>query len=530
MKTRVVKFEEKNDKIKTFKDILMEYSKEERLKILSNLSNDDLLLLKSRYGERFSETLESDVDTIKKISDIIFSKIPLILEGEINMETKEIDSNLLFLLEDKKEESETINEEKNTVVKKRKRGLSLREIFKEKYDEELFDEVIKSLPIEDLEVLRKRYGENLDQVLEVDSDVLKRSRTIIYQKIPTRVKLVRENTFKEARGIKTTEKVKKVRKNLSFIDSLKKKYSDSEVELIIKTLSEKDLEILRQRYGENLDQVLDTDEGTKSRSTVILYQKIPRKVKILRDNSFKKMVDINIREEVLKNSRKVALSLREIFKEKYGEELFDEVIKTLPLEDLEILKQRYGENLDQVLEVDSDVLKRSRTIIYQKIPNRVKLVRKQLSKETRETKINEKEKRLRKGLSFIDSLKKKYSDKEIDFIIKSLSEKDLEVLRQRYGENLDQVLDTDEEIKNRSKVILYQKVPSKVKLLKDDSLKTAVGINPVVSNDDSLDDNLFIKLKPHLIGIRNFLDSIINAIEKRDAINQDKEVLTKTKK
>ena len=291
--------------IKPFREKLgQKYQKEYVEEVILNLSSEDIELLKIRYGENLEEVLEvTDKTVLDGIKDIVNNKIPdIITKIKLREYFPNVDIEPIFnllteyekiVVRKSKEKNEVIDrivtriieriqetlnpkkeEDVNTNMKKAK---TFKEILDETYNENEVKIILESLTEEDKEFLRKRYGDDFDQVIKIeDKKVLGRINYILYTKIPSKVKVKKEQIGTEAIGINTQK-----RKSKSFIDYIKGKYTEEEVQTILATLTDEEKTLLAKKYGENFDsngQTVSLDNLEKGRLNTLLYIKIPKRI------------------------------------------------------------------------------------------------------------------------------------------------------------------------------------------------------------------------------------------------------------
>jgi len=289
--------------IKPFKEKLgQKYNPRYVEEVILNLDSSDIELLKKRYGENLDEVLElTDKIALDGIKDIFNNKIPnIITKIKLKEYFPNIDIEPIFnllteyektVIRKSKEKNEIINKIVNRIIEKinetlnpkkeedvktnMKKAKTFREMLSDTYSETEIKFILENLTDEDKEFLRKKYGENFDQVIKIeDKKVLGRINYILYTKIPSKVKVKKEQVGTEAIGIKT-------RKTKSFIDYIKGKYNEEEVQTILTSLTDEEKMLLAKKYGENFDnngQTGSLDNLEKGRLNALLYIKIPKRI------------------------------------------------------------------------------------------------------------------------------------------------------------------------------------------------------------------------------------------------------------
>ena len=465
---------------KTLLDILEgKYQKETIPLILQQLSEEELKLLKEKYGEEFKivNRIENDIKRTK-INQIIFKTIPMIYER---------------LKKENEPQQPQITSKTSELNEERKNKLDI--ILRAKYKTQNIEDVLKILSDEEKELLITNP--------KTDEELIENTILLVLGKI------IKKETVKDKEEKKSDKDVKPMIKAKSFKQILEEKYTTEEQHIILEKLSAEDLNTLQCRYGETLDKVIKIDDKQiLGRVNTIIYMKIPKIVSKPKETTPRK-----------------AKTMMERLRENYTEEECQKILDSLSSEDLKILQSRYGENLDQILEIeDKKVIARIHYIINTKIPNSIAIKKEQPGEIA--LGLAKKDSR-KKTKTFVAYLNKKYQDEEDRKIIfEQLSEEEIKLLQKKYGESLDQE-ETKEKLseqdKTRIRNLMYVQIPSRLKLVKEKTspqVSRTINIEELQETDkneeNNVDDSFILKIKPSLVQIRDALTTVISLIEQEE--------------
>lgn len=300
-------------------------------------------------------------------------------------------------------------------------------------------------------ILRKAYGENLDGIY--DKTKLSPIELSKINNIYVALKRKLQNP-----SPKTEVKTKKGNKD--FYNHFAE-YSELDVDNIFNQLGRDQREVIQKVYGISLRQSFCGDNlSKKEKKTLssafscmnIKLRKVPkRSVKILQENIPVISKEGPVKKEKLPRGRKPK-TLLELYKA-YDFELIKDIIGTFKLEDQELIKKVYGDNLDGVKNisglVDSE-RKRLNSLIYIRLKNKlmkpknVPLNKTKIGslEKSRKPVVCEKEKKFKgRKPKTVAELYKDYDFELIKEKIGVFQLEDQELIKKAYGESLEGVKD-----------------------------------------------------------------------------------------
>ena len=362
------------------------------------------------------------------------------------------------------------------------------------YTKEEIDYVIKLLSDEDKELLYKRYGTDLEHPVKtrLDEQETKRAYTYLIPKLKKMLKKKRNNPDEDCTLIK--------HRNYDNLYDAFDEYSKEEIDYVIASLTYYDIKLLHLRYGEDLSNPVlnDLDNKTQQELYAVL-KKIRHRLKNPSAIGNNKRVNNSIYE---KNS-------------KYTKEEVDIVIAGLPEKDKELLKKRYGEDLEHPVfnAISKQEHNRLNNAVFKKIRRHLASNRGEeqvaevelLDVEPKPKKQEIKQGQSKRKIKTIYEQLKDYSKEEVDEVISALKEDDLNLLHLRYGVDLNNPIKT--KLTKEQTDLFYGSLIPKMKnrLKKNRKLKVA---NAEIEYLDVLPDNK-------------------DQVEAKDIVNQTDKEITK---
>ena len=221
--------------------------------------------------------------------------------------------------------------------------------FKE-YAKEEVDKAIEKLPKKDLEILHKRYGDDLENpsLNEITKKESRRFYTTIRKHIGELLessKTPSDDSQIEEIGVANNQDSTSKPKCIYY--KWFNEYNKEEVDKAIEKLPKKDLEILHKRYGDDLENP-SLNEITKKESRRF-YTTIRKHIGELLESSKTPSDDSQIEEIGVANNQDSTSKPKCIYYKwfnEYNKEEVDKAIGNLPEKYLKIVHKRYGEDLE----------------------------------------------------------------------------------------------------------------------------------------------------------------------------------------
>ena len=304
-----------NSKNQTIYEYYKDYSKEEVDNALSKLDLKDIEILKFRFGDDLCSptNIELRKDQICRIRYLLSIKI------------KRYFKNILS------------NNELNTIKKVK----SIYE-FIPGYTKEEIDRVIFTLSSDELQIIYKRYGNDLTN--PKDSMLTDNEKYIFYHKIIPKLRYRINNQTSKSR-IKT-------------IYELLSNYTKEDIDRAIAELPKEDLIILYKRYGNNLENPIKT--SLNKEESYKFYHGTLIKLKTL----LKKKDGVTAKRN---------LTIYELLRD-YSKEKIDNIITKLNKDEIDLLHKKYGEDLEHP--VYNKIDNKSRNKLYGTIKKIKRLIEK----------------------------------------------------------------------------------------------------------------------------------------------------------
>ena len=274
------KEEDEMRKFQTIYEYFNNYTKEQINEVISKLSDEEKELIKSRYGDDLYNPKSSTL-TQTQVTKFYGSLVPKIRRMLVNLT--------------------------NGTASVKKPIYS----YFENYTNDQVDEAITRLSNEDKEIIRIRYTQNLD-----DSNkcaLTEKQRRRFYNTIIPMIKklLLNKNDVKMG-------------KKLKLIYEYFENYTKEEVNEVIAKLSDEEKELIKLRYGENLDNPI-SNALTSNQSTRFYSVLIPKIRRLLINKERKK---------------RMPKPIYQFFEDNTKEEV-DDAISKLSDEEKELIKLRY---------------------------------------------------------------------------------------------------------------------------------------------------------------------------------------------
>ena len=271
-KAVIAEDEDNNDKDKNIYNIYADkgFFKEEVDEAISSLSEEEINLLKSRYGDNFDKRPTTRMDRnefAEKFMQGLFPKILLIMKNN--------------------REKNMIKEPKNERKKYMKVPRNIYAIFREQgYSKEEVIETIKALPNDEVEMLKSIYGADFTEIPTVT--LSKEEKTRLYSVIFAKIR----------------RKIKKARNSKSVIEDVENKNKGVNDNIEVTNVKDK-MEVVNH----NDEKVEDTKNVTISNQTGVQEE-----------------------EPVIVPSKEVEVSTTQAVNSEYGK--FLELLKTPPFSDM----------------------------------------------------------------------------------------------------------------------------------------------------------------------------------------------------
>ena len=255
------------------------------------------------------------------------------------------------------------------------------------YSKEQVDAVLEELSEKDKNIIRARYGNDLDNPVAQKMTMEDSAR--FYSLLLPKMKKLLANPVEQ--------------ENLETIYDCFEAYSKEQLDTVLKMLSDKDRDVIKAIYGDNLDNPVSKNMNMKDRSR--FYGYLVPKIETLLINP--------IEQEDLK-------TIYENF-DSYSREQVDAMLDKLSKRDKKLIKAIYGDDLDAPVFRKLTIEEHSEFYNFL-VPKMEKL----LANPTGQRKV-------KKFYEFFDS----YSREQVDAVLERLPEKDREIIKTRYGSDLD---------------------------------------------------------------------------------------------
>ena len=244
-----------------------------------------------------------------------------------------------------------------------------------------------------LEELGSKYNVTRERIRQIEARALKKIRNSIH---------IKEFADFTDSPVKAIDNLMKMRKAYAFNPTSFKKvviaeeednndkdkdkniyniYADKgffkeEVDEAIKSLLEEEIDLLKSRYGENLDKCPTTRMDRNEFTEKFTHGLFPKILLIMKSNREKNMIKEPKNER--KKYMKVPRNIYAIFREQgYSEEELTKAINSLSFDEVEMLKSIYGDDFTEIPTVTLNKEEKTRlySVIFAKIRRKIKKAR-----------------------------------------------------------------------------------------------------------------------------------------------------------
>ena len=185
------------------------------------------------------------------------------------------------------------------------------------YSKEEVDEAIKSLTVDEIDLLKSRYGDNLDKSPTTRMNRNEFAEKFTHGLFPKILLIMKNNREKDIIKEPKNERKKYMKTPRNIYDIFREQgYSEQELTRAINSLPENEVEMLKSIYGADFTKIptvtLSKEEKTKLYS--VIFTKIRRKIKrdrnsqtVTQDVENKAGVVVNNSEETIENTKNVTI-------------------------------------------------------------------------------------------------------------------------------------------------------------------------------------------------------------------------------
>ena len=423
---RVIRKQKIEEQIKiSIYDYFKNYTTEEVNTMLSKLSEIELKTLKKKFGEGLDNLVKRvnwNADEHKRYI-ALYSKMTRLLK------------NPTPKLREKKIQEKPVVQ------------ISIYEYFKD-YTIDEINVMLSKLSIQELNILHKKFGENLDFLVKRVNWDNEESKKYVSLYIKMR-RLLKNPNSKERKK----KSIQKQQFNMNIYDYFEG-YAKDEIDFMISKLKDEEIVLLHKKFGENLEcysRVVDWQDE-ESKKYKALYAKMNRYLK----NPIPKTKENKINEKPV-----IKISIYDYFRN-YTYEEVNVMLAKLNETELEILHKKFGENLDSLVKRVQWTNKEHKEYIA--LYSKMYRLLKNPSSKIRQKEITEDIK-----ISIYDYFRN-YTYEEVNIMLAKLNEAELEVLHKKFGENLDSLIKRVNwsEDEHKRYIALYAKMQ---RLLKNPSPK-----------------------------------------------------------
>ena len=378
----------------------------------------------SKYIKAFSVYTENQKESLESLTEYR------------NKYKKHLSSNKAYL-----KESESLNNKKREVK-------SIYDLLKD-YPKEQIDKTILKLNESDKKLIDLRYGENLEKPVTSPEWTEADAHKFYGYLLPKIKRLIISNGTKSNKNRK-----------LQTIYEYFNNYTKAEINIAIKKLSEKDKELMYLRYGENLENPKTNPKWT-SKHAARFYSNTINKMKRL------------LEEPDYQRKKKKTQTIYEYLNE-YTREQIDEALTKISENDKELIRLKYGNDLNNPV-TSPEWTQKHAARFYSNTINKMKRLLKDPDCQRKKIKIQT-----------IYEYLNEYTREQIDEALTKISEKDKELIRLKYGNDLNNPV-TSPEWTPKHAARFYNNTINKIKrILKDPSFK------PYSRNNKSNEKNISI--------------------------------------
>ena len=269
------------------------------------------------------------------------------------------------------------------------------------YSKEQVDAVLEGLSEKDKNIIRARYGNDLDN--PVAQKMTMEDSAKFYSRLLPKMKKLLSNP----NGERKTRRIKII---YEFFDS----YTKEQVDTMLGNLSEEEKALVVARYGDDLDNPV-FKKMTKEETAEFYSKLVPKMRRLLSNHT----------EEIKVRKIKTIYELLD----SYSREQVDAMLENLSEEDKALIAARYGDDLNNP--IFQKMTKEETVEFYSKL---VPKMRRLLYNSTGERKT--------KKIKTIYELLGSYSREQVNVMLGNLSEEEKVLVAARYGNDLDNPLST----------------------------------------------------------------------------------------
>ena len=242
-----------------------------------------------------------------------------------------------------------------------------------------------------LEEIGQKYNITRERVRQLEAKALKKIRNSVYvkefadftdcpDKALENLMKMREayayNPTSHKKSVIDEEKDNKGKSKNIYDIYIDKGFFKEEVAEAIKSLSEEEMDLLKSRYGDNLDKCPITRMDRNEFTEKFLHKLFSKILLIMKNNREKDMIKEpkNERKKYMKTPRNIYAIFRE---QGYSEEELTKAIKSLSEEETEMLKSIYGTDFTKIPTVTLSKEEKTRlySVIFAKIRRKIKKYR-----------------------------------------------------------------------------------------------------------------------------------------------------------
>lgn len=319
-----------------------------------------------------------------------------------------------------------------------------------------------------------RYFAYLNDTKSLDDKVGEKEDTDFSYFIPSKDESLEKSAIKKDLSTRMSELLKECNLNEREIDVLSSRYGLNGIDVLT-------LEEIGQKYGVTRERIrqIETRALKKIRNSTYVkkfadFTDDPvnamnnlmkmREAYSFNPYSFKKNI---ISKDEDNNSKGKSKNIYDIFNSKgYSKEEVDEAIKSLTVDEINLLKSRYGDNLDK-----SPTTRMNRNEFVEKFtcglfPKILLIMKNNREKDIIKEPKNERKKYMKTPRNIYDIFREQgYSEQELTRAINSLSENEVEMLKSIYGTDFTKIptVTLSKEEKTKLYSVIFTKIRRKIK-------------------------------------------------------------------
>lgn len=319
-----------------------------------------------------------------------------------------------------------------------------------------------------------RYFAYLNDTKSLDDKVGEKEDTNFSYFIPSKDESLEKSVIKKDLSTRMSELLKECNLNEREIDVLSSRYGLNGIDVLT-------LEEIGQKYGVTRERIrqIETRALKKIRNSTYVkkfadFTDDPvnamnnlmkmREAYSFNPYSFKKNI---ISKDEDNNSKGKSKNIYDIFNSKgYSKEEVDEAIKSLTVDEINLLKSRYGDNLDK-----SPTTRMNRNEFVEKFtcglfPKILLIMKNNREKDIIKEPKNERKKYMKKPRNIYDIFREQgYSEQELTRAINSLHEDEVEMLKSIYGADFTKIptVTLSKEEKTKLYSVIFTKIRRKIK-------------------------------------------------------------------